>query len=68
MILNQAIDKYLAERDGGIKRWIRDISFHDSKTHEALLDAAFEGSFVRNIKIVLLPERDFPNYRGEGHN
>lgn len=63
--LNQAIEKYLIERDARIKRWIRDISFHDSLTREAFLDAFIEFSFVRNLELIFLPQKDFQYYNGE---
>jgi len=65
MYLNQAIENYLVENDAKIKRWIRDISFHDSTTREAFLDAFIESSFVRNLEVLLLPQKDFPYYDGE---
>ena len=54
MNLNQAIENYLIARDARIKRWIRDISFHDSATREAFTDAVLEASFVRNMELILL--------------
>ena len=63
--LNQAIEDYLIQNDAKIKRWIRDMSFHESTTHEALLDALIESSFVRNLEVILLPQKDFPCYDGE---